>query len=70
MADLVLNKDGDLNIQKLTYDVSDGGRMVKAEYDLETVEQDLGLLIRRAIETPLGNIRQPALNNDTIDFID
>lgn len=70
MADLIINDNGDLAIQQITQAVADGSREIPAAFDLETTNDTLALLIRRAIQTPFGYLKEPALQEGNIDFID
>jgi len=70
MSDLIINENGDLNIIQTTETVSDEGRTIRAAFDLQVTNDTLSTAIRRAIQTPLGHLRQAALTEGNIDFID
>lgn len=69
MADLILTKEGDLKVEQLNETLLDQGRILNAEYDLAREQNNLSLLIRRAIETPKGHIAEYSLLPRDIEVI-
>lgn len=70
MADLIINRDGDISVIQATQSVSDEGRQVRATFDVETTNDTLATAIKRAIQTPLGHLEVAALTRDNIMFVD
>lgn len=70
MSDLIINKEGDIEIYQVKEIVSSEDTTLTAINDLASTEKTLATLIRRAIETPRGYIGQPVISTLSIEYID